>query len=140
MRTLSLAVLIASAAACSHGQGRTNWAGEHRYAPVGFATGVEAAVLQGNLGQSELYAIRVTIGPNGTMPPHTHPDTRQMTVLEGEVWYGFGETLNLEEAPLYRAGDFFVVHGGQPHYARAGSDGVTYQEAGMGPTATTPLD
>lgn len=139
MRTLLSIFVLPLLSACAQAP-QTEWQAGNRYGAIGFASGVEAAVLDGDLRQAELYTIRVAIMPSGTMPPHTHPDTRQMTVLEGEVWYGFGEAIDLETAPLYRAGDFFIVPGGQPHYARAGTEGVVYQESGMGPTATTPLE
>ena len=106
---------------------------------IGFSDRVEATILHGALSEPGLYAIRVKIPEGGTMPPHTHPDDRMMTVLEGEVWYGFGETIDLAAAPLYAAGDFFIVPGGVVHYARAKSD-VVYEEAGVGPSGTVPLE
>lgn len=136
MRTALLVAALALTG-CAHPP-PTDWIGDASFGPVGFADRVEAAVLDGPLDEANLYTIRVTIAEGGTMPPHTHPDERMMTVLSGEVWYGFGEAVDLETAPLYRAGDYFVVPANQPHYARAKTD-VIYQESGMAPTATTPL-
>ncbi len=138
MRATYLALPLVLAA-CAQGAPPTDWSKDRAYNPVGFADRVDASILHGSFSEPALYAIRVKIAAGGTMPPHTHPDTRMMTVLSGEVWYGFGEEIDLASAPLYSAGDFFIVPGGQPHYARAKTD-VVYEEAGMGPTATTPLE
>lgn len=139
MRAAILALPLTLAAACAQAPQSTDWIDERSFGSIGFADRVEATMLHGAMTEPGLYAIRVRIAEGGTMPPHTHPDTRMMTVLSGEVWYGFGEEIDLETAPLYTAGDFFIVPGGQPHYARAKTH-VIYEEAGTGPSATTPLD
>ncbi|MEZ5936854.1 MAG: cupin domain-containing protein [Hyphomonadaceae bacterium] len=130
-RAVSFA-LVAALAACAHAPAGTDWTANQTYGPIGFASGVSASVLSGKLGQPELYTIRVTIEKGGIMPPHTHPDTRMMTVLEGEVYYGMGETIDLASAPLYKAGDFFIVPGGAPHYASAATSSVVYQNPAWG--------
>ena len=139
MRIAAAAIIAAGLAACAQAPAETDWSGDRNFGAIGFADRVEATILHGSMGEAGLYAIRVRIPEGGTMPPHTHPDDRMMTVLSGAVWYGFGDTVDVATAPLYQAGDFFLVPGGQPHYARAKSD-VVYEEAGMGPSATTPLE
>jgi quercetin dioxygenase-like cupin family protein len=99
----------------------------------------EAATLTGTQSAPGLYTIRVRIAKGGRIAPHTHPDERILTVVSGEVWYGFGETVDLANAKLYATGAVLVVPANAPHWAEATTSDVVYQEAGMGPTAFVPV-
>jgi quercetin dioxygenase-like cupin family protein len=89
---------------------------------------------------SGLYTIRVRISEGGLMPPHSHPDARQITVVSGDLYYGFGETADIAAAKRYSAGSFFIVPAGAPHYAIGVQGDAVYQESGMAPTGTTWLE
>lgn len=139
-RLAALACLTALASCATAPAPATNaWTEGVRFAPMGGAEKASAAYLAGSQTAAGLYTIRVRIEKGGSIAPHTHPDQRILTVVSGEVYYGFGETMDLASARLYRAGAVFVVPAGAPHWSKATTSDVVYQEAGMGPTALTPI-
>jgi quercetin dioxygenase-like cupin family protein len=115
------------------------WTQGVKFAPMGSAQKAEAATMAGKQNEAGLYTIRVHVAKGGSIAPHTHPDTRILTVVSGEVYYGFGAVVDTGFARLYRTGDTFVVPGNAPHWAEATTSDVVYQEAGMGPTAFVPV-
>ncbi len=141
--TICAALAVASLGGCGHAPGAASsaaaWTDGVRFGQMGGAEKAEATYLVGSGRAAALYTIRVRIAKGGRIAPHTHPDTRMLTVVSGEVYYGFGETVDLANAKLYRAGDVLTVPAGKPHWAEASTSAVIYQEAGMGPTAFTPL-
>jgi quercetin dioxygenase-like cupin family protein len=141
MRTALLALAAASLAACAHAPAPAAdpWSQGVRYAPMGSAVKAEAATVAGKQNAVGLYTIRVHVARGGSIAPHTHPDVRILTVVSGEVYYGFGESVDLAGAKLYRTGDVFTVPANAPHWAEASTSDVVYQEAGMGPTAFVPV-
>ncbi len=142
---LSIAALPAS---CTHAPpisasttaaSDTAWTQGVRFAPMGNAVLAEAATLTGSSSEAGLYTIRVRIARGGSIPPHSHPDARILTVVSGEVWYGFGEAVDLAQAKLYAEGDVFTVPANAPHWSSATTSDVVYQESGMGPSAFVPI-
>jgi quercetin dioxygenase-like cupin family protein len=109
--------------------------GEIRW-PAASPTGAAAVVLAGPLDRPVLYVQRVKIAKGGMVPPHTHPDTRYVTVLSGSLYAGRGAALDAQTAVAYPSGSYFVVPAGTVHYAWARDGDVEYQESGIGPTAT----
>jgi len=85
-----------------------------------------------------LYILRVKLAESGRIPPHTHPDERNSTVLSGTLYVGFGETFEESKLVAIPAGGLYVVPANVPHYIWAKDGEVMYQEAGVGPTATVP--
>ena len=144
--TRLFASLIAAAgiAACAHAPdaappAANPWTQGVKFAPMGSAVLAEAATVAGAQATAGLYTIRVHVAKGGSIAPHTHPDTRILTVVSGEVYYGFGETVDMSQAKLYAAGAVFTVPANAPHWAQASTSDVVYQEAGMGPTAFVPV-
>jgi quercetin dioxygenase-like cupin family protein len=133
----------ATAAACTHAPPAATsanpWTEGVRFTPMRAAVNAETATVAGSQSAAGLYTIRVKIAKGGSIPPHTHPDARILTVVSGEVWYGFGETVDLANAKLYATGAVFVAPANAPHWAEATTSDVIYQEAGMGPTAFVPV-
>lgn len=85
------------------------------------------------------YVMRVTLAKGGTIPTHTHPDTRYTTVLSGTLHVGFGERAHAAGMVAVPAGAVYVVPAQMPHALAAPEGDVVYQEAGTGPTATVPV-
>jgi quercetin dioxygenase-like cupin family protein len=144
MRTALLSCLIAitGLAACASPPAvapANPWTQAVKFAPMGSAEKAEAATVAGSQREAALYTIRVHVAKGGRIAPHTHPDARILTVVSGEVFYGFGASVDMTKAKLYRAGDVFTVPANAPHWAEATTSDVVYQEAGMGPTAFTPV-
>jgi quercetin dioxygenase-like cupin family protein len=137
------ALMLAALAACAHapvaGPAADPWTQGVTFAPMGSAEKAEAATVAGSQREAGLYTIRVHVAKGGRIAPHSHPDPRILTVVSGEVYYGFGEMVDMSRAKLYRAGDVFTVPANAPHWAEATTSDVVYQEAGMGPTAFKPV-
>jgi quercetin dioxygenase-like cupin family protein len=86
------------------------------------------------------YLFRVRLEAAGRMAPHTHPDTRNTTVLSGTLYVGFGDTFDETTAVAIPTGGVYVAPANVPHFVWAKDGEVVYQEAGVGPTATAPVD
>lgn len=87
---------------------------------------------------SGVYVLRVMLAKGGKIPAHTHPDTRNSTVLSGTLYVGFGHILDETKVVAIPAGGVYVAPANVAHYLWAKDDDVVYQESGIGPTATTP--
>ncbi len=136
MRRILLALTVLATASCTQLPAQTtSWSEGVTYAPIGNATGMDAAFIIGAPNQPGLYTIRVHIKEGGLMPPHSHPDDRMITVLSGTLHYGFGDTADPAATKAHPAGSYFLAKANEPHYAIGKSDAV-YQESGMAPTGT----
>lgn len=108
---------------------------------AGSPPGVTSAVVVGDLNSPGIYVLRNRWPANATLAPHTHGDKwRIYTVLEGEMRFGFGRTI--EEAGMIRLGPGSVVTGpvDLPHYFITGPEGVTLQVVAEGPFTTNFVD
>ncbi|TJY58284.1 cupin domain-containing protein [Sinimarinibacterium sp. CAU 1509] len=80
------------------------------------------------------YLLRARFDPGARTPPHTHPDTRIVTVLEGIYRFGAGSTFDSTALQDYGPGVVLVIPAGTPHFSEGGRDGAVVQESGTGPT------
>ncbi len=101
--------------------------------------GAYSATLNGSTNAAGPYTIRVHIEKGGRIAPHTHPDTRVITVVSGELCYGFGPVFDENGCKLYPEGSYFTVPGNAPHYGFGKSGEAVYQESGVGPSAFVPV-
>ena len=85
------------------------------------------------------YILRVRLAASGLIPPHTHPDQRNTTVLSGTIYVGFGETFDADKVVVIPTGAVYVAPAEVPHYIWAKDGNAEYQEAGVGLTATVML-
>lgn len=100
--------------------------------------GLEATWVLGAEDQPGPYLLRVRLADGGRIPPHTHPDERTTTVLSGVLHVGLGTTFDPDALVAVPAGGVYVIAAGAPHFLWARAGAVTYQESGVGPTATQP--
>jgi hypothetical protein len=100
--------------------------------------GVVSAVLFGDLAKEGLYVLRNRWPAGAVLPPHNHGNaTRIYTVLEGEVWWGFGH--EIDEAKMVRLGPGGVAVTRPempPHYFRVGPEGAVINVVAEGPFVT----
>ena len=89
--------------------------------------------------RDRLYVSRTKFAPASKIGPHTHPDTRQATVLSGELYFGFGETFDTSKAKRYPAGAQITVPANTPHFLWATDREAILQEVGVGPSGMTML-
>jgi quercetin dioxygenase-like cupin family protein len=104
------------------------------------ARGLAAAWVLGHEQKPGPYILRVKLASGGKIPPHTHPDERNSTVLAGTIHVGFGETFDETKLVAIPAGAVYVVPAGVAHYVWAKDGAALYQEAGVGPTGTSFIE
>lgn len=140
LRTFVFLAASVATAACTHvPQSSTAWTDGVKFASMGAGTGAFSSTLDGNTNAAAPYTIRVHITKGGKIMPHTHPDTRVITVVDGELCYGFGDTFDETGCKLYPEGSYFVVPGNAPHYGFGKTGDAVYQESGIGPSAFVPV-
>lgn len=101
--------------------------------------GLQFAWVLGNEQNEGMYALRVKLEKGTKIPPHTHPDERNSTVLKGTLYVGFGERFDPARLVAVPEGSVYVAPARVPHYLYARDGDVEYQEAGVGPTGTKIL-
>ena len=98
--------------------------------------GAQRAVLFGDPSKPGPYTMRMKFPPNSPIPPHSHPDNRQVTLLSGTLYLGQGNKLDRETALEIQPGTFFTEPRGVVHYGYTGNEQVITQVYGTGPTST----
>jgi quercetin dioxygenase-like cupin family protein len=101
--------------------------------------GVQGAWFLGAQDKPGVYLFRVKLAPGARIPPHTHPDERNSTVMSGTLYVGFGDTFDEARMVAVPPGAVYVAPANLPHYLWARDGEVVYQESGIGPTATRML-
>ena len=99
--------------------------------------GAESAQIVGEPQKAGPYLVRVKLAAGAKIPPHTHPDERNSTVLSGTIYVGFGEKFDESNVVAIPAGAVYVAPAGVAHYIWAKDGPAVYQEAGNGPTAAS---
>ncbi|MBO9571910.1 MAG: cupin domain-containing protein [Chitinophagaceae bacterium] len=54
--------------------------------PEGLPAGAKVAVLEGNPGEEGPFTLRASLPANYKVPPHWHPSTENVVVLEGTLY------------------------------------------------------
>jgi quercetin dioxygenase-like cupin family protein len=98
--------------------------------------GAESAQIVGDPQKAGPYLQRVKLAKGAKIPPHTHPDERNSTVLSGTIYVGFGEKFDESKVVAIPEGAVYIAPAGVPHYIWAKDGAAVYQEAGNGPTGT----
>lgn len=105
-------------------------------APAVLPPGAEIAVLQGDPGSTEPFTIRLRF-PNGyKIPPHTHPTTENITVLQGTFLAGNGPEFKEPTLQAFARDDFLSIPAEHPHFAKARGETVIQLHA-VGPFVIT---
>lgn len=111
-------------------------------APPAFPKGAQVAVLSGDPSKEGLYVIRVKVPAGYKVPPHTHPNDENITVISGTFNIGMGGTFDDKNGSALKAGGFARAPKGMQHYAWFSEDSII-QVHGMGPqdiTYVNPAD
>src|SRR5262245_39424365 len=96
-------------------------------------SGLEQTVLIGYPSKSGPYTIRLRFPAGFKVAPHTHPDSREVTVLSGTWYTGYGEkaeAAGLKELP---AGSFYTEPANIAHYVEI-REPTVIQVSGTGPS------
>jgi quercetin dioxygenase-like cupin family protein len=103
-------------------------------------SGIQGAWVLGAEQKPGFYILRVKLSPGARIPPHTHPDERNTTVLTGTIYVGFGKNFDENKVVAVPAGAVYIAPANVPHYVWAKEGDAVYQESGTGPTKTLFID
>jgi hypothetical protein len=107
---------------------------EMRFATVGLAlAGMSQANLVGDPAKAGPYTIRLKFPDGYKLAPHSHPDAREVTILEGTWLTGYGETFDPAGLKELRAGSFYTEPANLPHFVQT-KGSVLIQVSGTGPS------
>lgn len=137
---LAASLLAGTAAQAGDAAGHTVTAPDAvKWVPNPNVPGGMTAVIMGDPKKPGAYIIRNKFPPNTNNVPHTHPDTRQITILSGTWNFGHGDKFDATKGTKLPAGTFFVEPAGSKHYNFTTNEEVVIQVSGNGPTASTPV-
>ena len=92
--------------------------------------------LFGDSKNEGLYVTRTLIPKGSQTIPHSHPDSRTVTVLSGVCYYGRGEEFDESRTIPMPPGSFFTEPAGVPHFIWAKDGDVIVQTTSIGPSGT----
>jgi quercetin dioxygenase-like cupin family protein len=110
----------------------------HWVAGTGSAKGSWAATLVGNPDKSGNAIIRVKMPDGYTNQPHYHASAEYITVMQGTLIFGVGDTVNKAKAKVLPTGSFIVVPKGVHHWSVAEGETIE-QVSGQGPLTNIPI-
>jgi quercetin dioxygenase-like cupin family protein len=79
------------------------------------------------------YTIRLKFSAGFKVAPHTHPDSREVTVLSGTWYTGYGETPEAAALKELPAGSFYTEPANVGHYVEI-REPTVIQVSGTGPS------
>jgi quercetin dioxygenase-like cupin family protein len=97
------------------------------------APGMEQLNLLGDPAKPGPYTLRLKFPKGFKIAPHTHPDSREVTILSGTFATGYGEKFDAANLKILPAGSFYTEPANVPHYIEIEEDTVL-QVSGMGPS------
>jgi quercetin dioxygenase-like cupin family protein len=95
--------------------------------------GLEQTNLVGNPGQPGPYTLRLRFPAGYKLAPHTHPDSREVTILSGTWYTGYGETYDPAALKALPAGSFYTEPANVAHFVEV-REPVLIQVSGTGPS------
>ncbi len=103
------------------------------------APGMEQTNLVGDPSKSGPYTLRLKFPKGLRIGPHTHPDSREVTILSGVFATGYGETFDRTKLKVLPAGSFYTEPANVPHFIEIREDAVL-QVSGAGPSGRRSAD
>jgi len=97
------------------------------------APGMEQLNLLGDPAKPGPYTMRLKFPKGLKIAPHTHPDSREVTILSGIFATGYGEKFDAANLIVLPAGSFYTEPANVPHYIEIKED-VVLQVSGTGPS------
>src|SRR6266581_1697387 len=88
------------------------------------APGMEQLNLVGDPAKPGPYTLRLKFPKGFRIAPHTHPDSREVTIVSGTFATGYGETFDAAKLKILPAGSFYTEI----------KEDVILQVSGMGPS------
>jgi quercetin dioxygenase-like cupin family protein len=95
--------------------------------------GLEQVSLVGDPSKPGPYTIRLKFPAGYKLAPHTHPDPREVTILSGTWYTGYGEQADPALLKALPAGSFYTEPANVPHFVEV-HEAVVIQVSGVGPS------
>jgi hypothetical protein len=103
------------------------------------AAPAQIAVIEGDLAAAEPVTFRLLLPAGYEIHPHVHPAYERVTVIEGELFFGHGETFDPEHTVRLPQGGFAIMAPGEPMFGYTEVDTVI-QLHGTGPWGIDYID
>jgi quercetin dioxygenase-like cupin family protein len=139
LRIVFIAVLVAGSAS-AFAQPVSVKSSDVKWIDMKGMPGWKQAVLVGDPDKPGPYVERIKVPPNASVPPHSHPDTENITVLAGSFGIGTGDKFDKSKGTVLGVGAFYMLPANTVHYAWSGPKGVTLQIHGVGPSGMTMVE
>jgi len=101
--------------------------------------GMEQANLVGDPSRPGPYTLRLKFPAGYKLAPHTHPDYREVTILSGTWYTGYGEKFDAAALKELPAGSFYTEPANVAHFVEV-REPVTIQVKGTGPSGRAFVD
>jgi quercetin dioxygenase-like cupin family protein len=95
--------------------------------------GLEQTILIGDPAKPGPYTVRLKFPAGFKVKPHTHPDSREVTILSGTWYTGYGDTTDPAKLKALPAGSFYTEPANVAHYVEV-REPVIIQVSGTGPS------
>jgi len=95
--------------------------------------GMEQVNLVGDPSKPGPYTLRLKFPAGYKLAPHTHPDYREVTILSGTWYTGYGEKFDEASLKALPAGSFYTEPANLAHFVEV-RDPVVIQVMGTGPS------
>jgi hypothetical protein len=95
--------------------------------------GMAQANLVGDPIKPGPYTLRLKFPGGYKLAPHTHPDSREVTILSGTWYTGYGEKFDSAALKALPAGSFYTEPANLPHFVETRGE-VLIQVSGTGPS------
>ncbi len=95
--------------------------------------GTKIAVLEGNPKKEGMFTIRLKTPKHFHLAVHQHPGPERVTIIDGEIYVGFGNSFNDKISTKFTAGSFYVNPKYKSHYVFTKDKEAIVQITGMGP-------
>jgi hypothetical protein len=97
-------------------------------------SGMEQTNLVGDPTKPGPYTLRLKFPAGYKLAPHTHPDTREVTILSGTWYTGYGEKFDPAALKALPAGSFYTEPANVAHFVEVREEPVMIQVSGTGPS------
>jgi ChrR-like protein with cupin domain len=101
--------------------------------------GLEQVNLIGNPTMPGPYTLRLKFPAGYRLAPHMHPDSREVTILSGTWYTGYGAKFEAAALKALPAGSFYTEPANVAHYVEV-REPVVIQVSGMGPSGRAFVD
>jgi hypothetical protein len=95
--------------------------------------GMEQVNLVGNPSEPGPYTLRLKFPAGYKLAPHVHPDNREVTILSGTWYTGYGSSFEAMALKALPAGSFYTEPANVAHFVEV-REPVIIQVSGIGPS------